>query len=400
MWGRHLRHSSEQKPRTTEHRDKDSFRSSDKDRDRNHDRERDRSNKGDIRHGSEWPMSALHDTKTTMVSAAVLTSTNVHADMRVLLITTKQSRGVGSVPVHHVAAGGCTPPNVDLCHLHPPLAAPLKLSSDPAPARLSFNRSQCSLPPLELGEEDAHSLPSMGVPIQAGAPSMAGPIPLHSTSVSALNLMADHTKIIFNLACEGWHLKERVTREFVRLSSEEVLFCTQAQSSSHKMLAIRHPDWFSTYYQRNPLMPETRPWRKLLAQWVRHGHEQMRLDLTWLREEVECVPRQSWGLDPGTGGTHMDHDFPNSRRHWSTTMCLPRCSTLPSWYTAFISTKSFLPKSITYHLWVCARGLCTTLVGASQPESSSRSIFWQPQKVLRCGHEFSNVKANYQSVLT
>ena len=78
---------------------------------------------------------------------------------------------------------------------------------------------------------------------------MAGMIPLHSTSVSALNLIADHTKIIFNLACEVWDLKERVTREFVRLSSEEVLFRTQAQSTSHETLASGHPDWFSTYYK-------------------------------------------------------------------------------------------------------------------------------------------------------
>ena len=111
-----------------------------------------------------------------------------------------------------------------------PLVTPHKLSSDPAPARLSFDLSQCSLPPLELGEEDAHSLPSVGMPIQAGAPSVAAPLPLPSTSVSILNLMADHTKTIFNLACEGHHLKEWVMREFVRLSSEEVLFRTQAQS--------------------------------------------------------------------------------------------------------------------------------------------------------------------------
>ena len=89
----------------------------------------------------------------------------------------------------------------------------------------------------------------MGIPIQAATPSMAGPIPLLSTSASALNLTADHTKIIFNLACEGLHLKEWVTREFVRLSSEEVLFCTQAQSTSHETLASTHPNRFSTYYQ-------------------------------------------------------------------------------------------------------------------------------------------------------
>ena len=38
-------------------------------------------------------------------------------------------------------------------------------------------------------------------------------------------------------------------REFARLSSEEVLFRTQAQSTSHETLASGHPDQFSTYYQ-------------------------------------------------------------------------------------------------------------------------------------------------------
>ena len=131
-----------------------------------------------------------------------------------------------------------------------PLAASLKPTSvESVPARLSFERSQCSLPPLELGEEDARSLPSVGVPIQVATPSVAGPIPLLSTSASALNLTADHTKIIFNLACEGLHLRERVTREFIRLSSEEVIFRTQAQSTSHETLASARPDRFSTYYQ-------------------------------------------------------------------------------------------------------------------------------------------------------
>ena len=65
------------------------------------------------------PASALHDTNTMTVSAAVLTSTNVHVDMRVLSMTTKQSRGTGPAPVHRAAAGGHTPPNIDLCCLHP-----------------------------------------------------------------------------------------------------------------------------------------------------------------------------------------------------------------------------------------------------------------------------------------
>ena len=165
----------------------------------------------------------------------------------------KQRRGTSTSPPR-----GCrrahTPEHRPL--LPPPmshstcLAASLKPpSEDTVPARLSFDRSQCSLPPLELGEEDARSLPSMGVPIQAATPCMAGLIPLHSTSASALNLTADHTKIIFNLGCEGLHLKEWVTREFIRLSSEEVLFRTQAQSTSHETLASGHPDRFSTYYQ-------------------------------------------------------------------------------------------------------------------------------------------------------
>ena len=55
MWGRHLGHHSEQKPRSAECQDKDSHRSSDKDRDKNHDGEHDRSRKGDIRHGSDQP---------------------------------------------------------------------------------------------------------------------------------------------------------------------------------------------------------------------------------------------------------------------------------------------------------------------------------------------------------
>ena len=36
-------------------------------------------------------------------------------------------------------------------------------------------------------------------------------------------------------------------REFAKLSRQEVLFHTQAQSTSHKMLASRHPDHFTVY---------------------------------------------------------------------------------------------------------------------------------------------------------
>ena len=38
-------------------------------------------------------------------------------------------------------------------------------------------------------------------------------------------------------------------REFIRLSSQEVLFCTKVQSTGHGSLACRHPDHFTTYYE-------------------------------------------------------------------------------------------------------------------------------------------------------
>ena len=119
VWGRHLGHSSEQKPWTTECQDIDSYRSSDKDRDKNRDRERDKSKRETSGMVQNGPMNALHDARTTTVSAAVLTSANIRVGMTVLSMTAKQSRGAGPVPVHWVAAGGCTLPNVDLCCLHP-----------------------------------------------------------------------------------------------------------------------------------------------------------------------------------------------------------------------------------------------------------------------------------------
>ena len=254
MWGRHLERISEQKPQTTEHRDKDSYRSSDKDCEKNRDRECDRSKKGDIWHGSEWPRECSPRCKDYDGEHS---STNKRKRSRGHEGTfkdhkAKQRHGANASPPrgrrrsHTPECRPLLPPPISHST---PLVAPPKLSSDPAPAWLSFDQSQCSLPPLELGEEDARSLPSMGVPIQAGALSMAGSLPLPSSSASALNLSVDHTKIIFNLACEGWHLKERVAREFVRLANEEVLFRTQAQSTSHETLASRRPDWFSTYYQ-------------------------------------------------------------------------------------------------------------------------------------------------------
>ena len=128
------------------------------------------------------------------------------------------------------------------------LATPNRLSLDPTSAHLSFNQSRTSLLPLHLGEGDARPILSMSVPVQASILSVAGSL-LPSVSAPALNLTVDHTKQIFSLACEGQHLKEQVVREFVRLSSQEVLFHTEAQSTSHKSLASSHPGCFATYYK-------------------------------------------------------------------------------------------------------------------------------------------------------
>ena len=111
---------SEQKPRTTERRDQDSYRSSDKDCEKNRDREHDRSKKGDIQHGSEQPHERSPQCKDQDGECtAAPTSTNVRADMRVRSMTAKQSRGMGPALVHRMAAGGHTPPNVNRCRLHP-----------------------------------------------------------------------------------------------------------------------------------------------------------------------------------------------------------------------------------------------------------------------------------------
>ena len=104
------------------------------------------------------------------------------------------------------------------------------------------------LSPIDLGGGEPCPIPSIGAPIQAGISSVPGPITLPLESISALSLSADHTKEVFNLACEGCHLKEQVTREFAKLSSQEVLFHTQVQSTSYKMLTSMRPDHFMTYY--------------------------------------------------------------------------------------------------------------------------------------------------------
>ena len=287
MWGRHTMHSSEreQKLRTTECQDRDGYKSSDKDHDRNHDRECEKSKRSDNWHGSDWPCGWSpgckdHDGECSINGKCEkLCGHNSPSDS----CKTKQRCRVSTSPLcssKNLHTHGHRPlPPPPMFH-STPLATPCRLSSDPTSAHLSFNQSQSSLHPLNLGGGKPCPISSASTPIQAGVSSVAGPITLSSVSVSALNLTADHTKQIFSLACEGQHLKEQVAREFTRLSSQEVLFHTQAQSTGHEMLASGCPDRLkcTTQYcgpRRNLRKQKTRLWKDSLTRWVRHGYEQM-----------------------------------------------------------------------------------------------------------------------------
>ena len=126
-------------------------------------------------------------------------------------------------------------------------------------------------------------------------------------------------------------------REFVRLSSEEVLFHTQAQSTSHETLASGRPDRFSTYYQilrsdkessdtHDKAMEEVISTVSEAWSWANACLFKHVLDY---KRKLNAFLDKMGGLDLGAGGANMDHSFPNSRRHWSTTMCHTRHS-IPS----------------------------------------------------------------------
>ena len=183
VWERHLWHSSEQKPRSAERPGKDSGRSSDKDRDKNRDGEREKSRKGDIRHGSD---RARGHSPRCRDRDDECSSTNKCGHLRGHDSSfgnrkVKQRCGTSASPPRgkrraHTPERRPLPPP-PMLHLTP-LAVSLKPASvESVPARLSFDHSQCLLPPLDLGEEDARSLPSVGIPTLAATSSVAGPIP-------------------------------------------------------------------------------------------------------------------------------------------------------------------------------------------------------------------------------
>ena len=256
MWDKHTMCSldKEQKPHITEHRDY-GHKPGDKDCNKDHTRECKKSKKNDNQHGSDLPCGCSprckdHDgiyecgaNGKCERSHGHDSPSNSHKTKQRWEVSTSPSRDCrkSCIPEHQPL------PPPPMFH-STPIAVPRRLSSDPTSAHLSFDQSRGSLPPVNLVGGEPCSISSVSAPIQAGIPSVSGPISLPSESVSALKLMVDHTKEIFNLACEGRQLKEWVVREFVKLSSQEVLFRTQAQSTSYEMLASKRPDHFTSYY--------------------------------------------------------------------------------------------------------------------------------------------------------
>ena len=157
VWERHLGHSSEQKPRSAERPDKDSGRSSDRDRDKNRNGECEKSRKGDIRHGSDQthghsPRCRDRDDECSSTNKrGCLCGHDSSFDDRKV----KQQCGTSASPLRgqrraHTPERRPLPP--------PPMlhSTPLAISLKPAsvesvPARLSFDRSQCSLSSTRLG---------------------------------------------------------------------------------------------------------------------------------------------------------------------------------------------------------------------------------------------------------
>ena len=210
----------------------------------------------------------------------------------------KQRRGTSASPLHgqrQAHTPECRPlPPPPMLH-STPLAISLKPASvESVPARLSFDRSQCSLPPLDLGEEDARSLPFMGVPTLAATSSLAGPIPQTSTPASALQLTEDHTKTIFNLGCEGRHLKERIAQDSLNFPAGRSCSTLRPSPPVTRRWPVCVPNIFLPFTKyfgpmRSLLTSVTRPWRKLSMRRTRHGHRPTRL-----YSNMFLTTRESW----------------------------------------------------------------------------------------------------------
>ena len=314
-----------------EQKDKDGHRSGDKDRDRNRDRSK-KSNSCRVTEQSNGRSPLCRDHGGDHTSNGKYE--RLHMGRTVHPIAVKASRDTKEAPVLHATIRGHTPLRVDLCCLRPcsiPLlyrrcADCLRISRNPVLHICPSIKVGARFLPSTVGGGDARPIYSTNAPVQGGAPSIVGPS-LPSTSIATVNFSEDHIKQIFSLTCKGQHLKERIMWEFVRLSSQEVLFRTQAQSTSHESLASRHPDCFTTYYEilrsgqqsseaKNKAMEEildqaSKVWLATNAMLFKHVLDyetklEKILNKTggWIREQEECIWMKMFEIT-GEAGTPL-----------------------------------------------------------------------------------------------
>ena len=183
-------------------------------------------------------------------------------------------------------------------------------------------------------------------------------------------------------------MKEWVAREFARLSSQEVLFHTQAQSTGHKMLASGHPDHFKAYYvilQSEEESSEAKDkameglinkvsevWLQTNASLFKHVLDyEVKLDAFldkaggWIRVQEECIWTTMFQITGDIG--------------------VPLCASLNIVLRLLETLPSFLV-NLTYQSnspIICGfmpESLCPALVGASWPGSCTHSTSRQPQE--------------------
>ena len=363
-------------------------------------RECEKSKKSDNRHSSDWPhgCSPWHkDHDGTYEHRANGKCERLHAhDSPSDSCKTKQRCKVSASPSHSHKKS-CTPecrPLLPLPMFHStPIATPHRLSSDPTSAHLSFNQSRGLLPPIDLGGGNPCPISSVSAPIQAGISSVPGPLPLPSESVSALRLTADHTKEIFNLACKGHQLKEQVTREFAKLSNQEVLFRTQAQSTSYEMLASGCLDCFTAYYmilQSDQESSEAKD--KAIEELLNKVSEAwLWANASLFKHVLDYEVKMDTFLDRTGGWIRAQEEH-----IWMMVVQItkdlraPSCAGLDIVFctpgnTPLLSSKPHIPEHLTPHHRVCAQSLCSAaLAGAPQPGSCTHPTSRQPQEGWRC----------------
>ena len=149
--------------------------------------------------------------------------------------------------------------------------------------------------------------------------------------------------------------------EFVRLSSQEVLFHTQVQSTGHESLASRHPDHFTMYYEilrsgkqsseaKDKAMEEildqaSKAWLTRNAALFKHILDyETKLEKFlnkaggWIREQGECIWMKMFEIT-GDAGTPLCASL-------DIMLCL--LDTLP-----LFLAEPFIPEQFTHHMRFC-----------------------------------------------